>query len=418
MTMGTVKMLVAALAALTLGFAQEVPSDRVYGRVLVDTGDVYEGYIRWDRNEASWSDILDGTKELPWLNVRDAQRLDPDFDDRPRERSINIFGLRISWTDDDDDYPTSASAGIRFGHLRALDVFGDDRAVLTLKSGQELEFEDGATNLGDGIRGVEVEDPDGWTVELRWDELEVVEFMEAPRSALPPGADRLYGTLTTRSGMEFTGFVAWDLDEVLTSDILDGEERGRERRIPFENIGSIRRAGRSGSSVELRDGGEVYLRDSNDVDEGNRGIRVSDPDLGQVTVAWSDFDAIRFHGAPAAAGSYTAFDGGKPLWGTVETESGEQWTGYIRWDNDEESTWELLDGRSGGVEFDVEFGLIDRIRKLGEWACEVLLLDGRSFELDGSNDVDEDNKGVFVTLEDGDVILVRWWDFAEVTFHP
>ena len=416
--MGSVKMMVTAILALSLGFLQEAPSDRLYGRVVTASGDVYEGYLRWDRNEGSWSDQLDGTKELPWQNMADAERLDWDFESRQRERSINILGLRISWTDDGDDYPSSATSGIRFGHLSALEVWGDDRALLTLKSGEEIELEGGATDLGDALRKLIVDDPERGSVELRWRDLEEIQFMEAPRGTNAPGAERLYGTLRTRSGMEFTGFVAWDLDEILTSDVLDGEERGRDREIPFDRIAAIERAGSSGARVLMRNGEEVRLRDSNDVDDGNRGISISDPFLGQISVDWDEFDEIRFTRVPAGAGAYRDFDGGKPLWGTVETEGGEVHTGYIRWDNDEESTWELLDGRQGGVEFDVEFGLIDGLRKIGDWGCEVTLLDGRVFELEGSNDVDEDNKGIFVTFEDGETILVSWWDFARVTFQP
>lgn len=415
--MGAVKMLLAAIVTLSLGLLQEAPADRLYGRVTTASGDVFEGYLRWDRNEGSWADLLDGTKELPWQNMRDAERLDWEHERRGRERSVNILGLRISWTEGEDEYPASATSGIRFGHLRTLEAFRDDRVRLTLKSGQEIELKGGATDLGDALRGLVVQDPERGRVELRWRDLDEIEFMEAPAGVEAPVAERLYGTLRTRSGLEFTGFVAWDLDEILTSDMLDGEERGTEREIPFGRIAAIERAGSSGARVILENGEELTLRGSNDVDDGNRGIIISDPGLGHVSLDWDDFDQLRFHRAPGRDGSYASFDGGKALWGTVETEDGERHTGYIRWDNDEESTWEMLDGRNGEVDFDVEFGLIAEIWKLENWGSQVRLLDGRVFELEGSNDVDGDNKGIFVTFEDGETILVRWWDFAGVTFH-
>jgi hypothetical protein len=416
--MGLVRMVLAAVLAVTLGVGQEAPADRLYGRVVTAGGEVFEGYLRWDRNEGSWADLLDGTKELPWQNLRDAERLGREPVHRVRERSISILGLRISWTEGDGGYPTSATSGIRFGHLRALEVYGGDRARLTLKSGEEIELEGGATDLGDALRDLVVDDPQRGRVELRWRDLDVVEFMEAPRGLEPPAAERLYGTLYTRGGLEFTGFVAWDADEILTTDVLDGEERGRDREIPFARIASIERAGSSGARVVLRSGETVRLRDSNDVDDGNRGITIADLGLGQVSVDWHELEELRFHRLPAGHGAYGDFDGGRALWGTVETESGERHTGYIRWDNDEESTWEMLDGRVGDVSLDVELGLIHRIRKLGSWGSEVTLLDGRVFDLDGSNDVDDANKGIYVTFEDGETVLVRWWDFLEVTFHP
>lgn len=415
--MGSMKGLLVAGLALMLGLPQEdPPSDRLYGRVTTASGDVYEGYLRWDRNEAGWSDVLDGTKELPWRNFADARDLDPDFRDR-RERSIGFLGIRISWTEDDDP-PTTARSGIRFGHLASLRPWDDDRALLTLKSGEVVEFEGGGSDLGRGMRRLVVEDAERGTVELRWRDLDQVEFRNPPAGAEPPPSRRLYGTLTTRSGMSFTGYVAWDADEVLDTDVLDGEEHGRDREIPFRLIAAVERAGSGGARVFLRSGEEVLLRGSNDVNDRNRGITVSDPELGSVTVGWAAFDALRFTDPPAGFGGYDAFDGGRPLWGTVVAEDGSRHTGYIRWDNDEEATWELLNGGAEGVEFEIEFAKVARIRRLGRWGSEVTLTDGRVFELEDSNDVDEGNKGIYVTDEEGTVQLVRWYDVDEVVFEP
>jgi hypothetical protein len=295
-------------------------------------------------------------------------------------------------------------------------VLGDDRALLTLKSGEEIELEGGSTDLGDDLRGLVVDDARRGSVELRWRDLDVVDFMPAPPGAAAPAAQRLYGTLRVRGGDEFTGYIAWDVDEILTSDILDGDERGRDRKIPFANIAAIERSGSSGARVILRNGEEVVLRGSNDVNSQNRGIAVSDPGLGQVQVGWDAFDEVTFHDAPAHAGAYDTFDGGHPLFGTVETRDGESFTGYVRWDNDEAYTWEILDGEDGDVDFDVEFGQVSTIRRVGSWGADVTLLDGRTFQLDGSNDVDEGNKGVFITFDDGETVMIPWRDFSQVRF--
>ena len=49
---------VAVLASPAL--AQD--DDRIWGQLHTTSGDVYEGFIRWDRNEGSWVDILDGSR--------------------------------------------------------------------------------------------------------------------------------------------------------------------------------------------------------------------------------------------------------------------------------------------------------------------------------------------------------------------
>jgi 3-isopropylmalate dehydrogenase len=37
-------------------------------------------------------------------------------------------------------------------------------------------------------------------------------------------------------GVELTGYVAWDMDETLSSDVLDGEEGSRERDVAFDRV--------------------------------------------------------------------------------------------------------------------------------------------------------------------------------------
>jgi hypothetical protein len=45
----------------------------------------------------------------------------------------------------------------------------------------------------------------------------------------------------------------------------------------------------------------------------------------------------------------------------------------------------------------------------------VLLLDGRSFQLEGRNDV---NRGITVRAEDGSVHQLAWDDFRELKLDP
>jgi hypothetical protein len=135
-----------------------------------------------------------------------------------------------------------------------------------------------------------------------------------------------------------------------------------------------------------------------------------------VTVPWDEFEEVMFREAPGGAG-YDAFDGGHPLFGAVETVDGDLVEGAIRWDNDESWSWEILNGELGDVEMEVEFGQIASVRRLDDWGAEVTLLDGRTFELEGSNDVDEGNKGIYVLGSDGETVLVPWQDVVEVRFE-
>jgi hypothetical protein len=410
---------------LAVGSAPQVGpgGERIYGRVITAGGDRLEGYLRWDRNETHWADFLDGQKAIPWANDREAEALDDELRRRrERERSISLPGLRISWDEDDGEPRTSASA-VRFGHIRSLEVLDDRRAALVLVSGEEVELRGRSTDIGRSFRGLVVEDARRGEVELRWRDLDRVDFMAAPREAPPPAATRLHGTLRTSAGGELTGYVAWDMDETLTTDILDGRREGRDVDVVLGNVAAIEREGRDASRVTLTSGEVLILTGTNDVDADNRGIEITDLALGRAIVAWEDFESLVFHAPDAAAGAASggaaatrdAFDGGRPLVGTVETTSGERITGRLRWDNDEEHTWEVLDGRADGVDYDVELGLVRVIERVGSSAARVELVDGRSLLLEGSNDVSEENQGIFVRPEGGETMLVRWRDFRRVT---
>ncbi len=384
-------------------------SGRIYGRITTVDGDIFEGFIRWDKNEGSWVDMLDGTKDLPRNKHRRSEYR------RERRTSFKIFGIEIARSSSDRSWWSSAQTGIRFGHIETMDVVDDDAVLLTLKSGQEVEFTEGSTDIGTDIREIIIEDRDEGEIELVWDDLETIDFMSPPAGLKSEFGERLYGTLTTRRGKEFTGFVCWDVDELFPTDILDGEEKGRKRKIKFGDIAVIERYSSNAAKVTLTNGKEMVLRGSNDVDDGNRGIIISDPGFGQVQVEWDEFDRLEFSPAPYQV-TYDQFDGGKPLWGTVYTEDDDSYTGEIRWDDDEEYTWEILDGSMRGLDFEIEFSKIKSIRKRSYRSSVVTLWDGRTFRLRGSNDVDEDNKGIFITLDDGEEVEVDWEDFDRVEF--
>ena len=138
-------------------------STRLYGTVTTRDGYAHRGYIRWDRNEGSWSDLLDATK-------------------LHRTRS-------------------ATQTGIRFGHVQRIDVAGGGGATFTLKSGQQVEMGPGSTDLGSGLRALQVVDPQRGSTEFGWGDLESVAFEPAPDES-PAAESRLYGTLTTRSGLQ------------------------------------------------------------------------------------------------------------------------------------------------------------------------------------------------------------------------
>lgn len=396
--------------ALSLAAAPQPDTSRIYGRVTTQQGERFEGYIRWDRNEAHWSDILHASKEIPAAYRRAGEAL---REDRPRrETGIEIFGIRI-FTDHESDPPDSKEVGIRFAHILSLESSGRSSARVVLVSGREIVLRSGG-DLGPAMRGITIENAEAGIVELPWRDIARVDFMTAPSRTTPRSGRRLFGTVETRYGPSFTGFIAWDLDEALTSDVLDGESYGSDREIPFEDIVAIEQRGNA-ARVRLTNGEELLLDDSNDVDRSNRGIIITEPSFGQVRVDWENFRRLELHPAQPDLAVPDPIAAHRRITGTVHTLDGEAYSGAIRWDNDEEFAWEFLNGSLGDLELEIEFSAIRSIAREDD-ASRVTLHDGREWVLDGSNDVDDSNYGLFVTAADGTSRAIAWSRVRRVEF--
>jgi hypothetical protein len=281
-------------AGLLIVFSNASAADRgqLYGKIRTVDRETYEGFIRWDKNEAFWDDILDGNKELD----RKRHARYPRRDDYRRRREISIFGVTIFRDDGDMNWGWSgneAQSGIRMGHIQKLVPEGDDKALLILKSGTEVELKGGSGDIGTDNREILVDDTEEGIIELYWDDIDEIEFMPTPKRESQFGT-RLYGTITTRRAGEYTGFICWDKDESFNLDIIDGREDRRKRKIEFEKIKSIERHSSQSSIVTLKNGNEMRLDDSNDIDSGNRGIEISDTKLGRILVDWDEFDRADF----------------------------------------------------------------------------------------------------------------------------
>ena len=431
---------------LSVSPLQAQSADRIWGRVYTEEGNTHEGFLelRGSWSAASWADIFEARRTIPdghYLDWIDATR-----DGIPATRTIELKGYRVSWEERDPSFATTVSTGVRVGQLAALITTEEGEVEVVPRSGGG-----GLTLTGPGVMaktvtisltgvrtssswnaggmwrrsGVRVEVPGSLPLRIRGNNVRRIEF-----AAPPPGAGsefrRLHGTVRDRSGRTFTGFVSWQGRVFQVHDLHGFDSDRDDRGIPFSQIQAVER-NRRDARVTLVSGEVV------EIDEhgwGHRGVRVADPALGTVRVGWDGFHSLQLDESPGELG-YDSFDGGHPLSGTVVTQQGEEITGRIRWDADEEWSWELLNGSSDDVDFQIEFGNIEHIEANEDGGARVRLLDGRSFELGGSNDVDAGNNGIFVFPPSGDMSgaernaerpewrYVSWEDFREVRFqHP
>lgn len=403
------------MAALAMVGGDEA---RLYGRVTTTDGVVVEGYLRWDRNEATRADFLDAAKEIPREVIGEAERLDPTFAaEMRRRRSIVAFGMRIRWEVDDIEGPPSEPSAIRFAHVASLEPLDGRRARITLVDGEVIELEGTSTDLGPGMRDLLVDPGSGPDIVVDWHDLARVDFLDPPSGAPGPREAALHGTVRTWGGLELTGWIAWDRDEVLESDVLDGREGATEYEIPFAEIARIAPEDRRSARVTLRSGVERILRGTNDVDRTNRGIEVAVPGLGRAIVEWEGLEEVRFHAPDPGGVGDGASIGQGPVRGTVYARDGRVLRGAIRWGHDEEHRWEVLDGWSGDTRLAIELGAIEQVRPVGPDEAVVSLFDGRVFRLEGTDDVGEGHRGVFVKPDGRARRLVRWQDVDRVLFE-
>jgi hypothetical protein len=401
-------VLAAATAALWLGVgsvatptaaAAAGDAGYIHGRLTTRDGVTYEGRLRWDDEEASWSDFFNSSKaENPWFDEV------PRRVRRSRGESITLFGIEIARRSSDEGRQFVA----RFGDITKLRVDRGDEATVFMKSGTRFEVDGGSNDVESAVI---VYDSKVGEIQVPWRRIDTIEFSAGGDDAAAPA--RLYGTVETSSGT-FTGTIQWDQHECLASDKLDGESDDSDVSLVMGNLKSIERRGRRASLVTLKNGSTMELSGTNDVNDENRGIYVDDPRFGRVLIRWRAFEKVTFtDGKPAAYADYAP---GKPLRGRVTDSDGKVHAGRLAYDLDEAETWELLNGWHDDIEYSIPFGMIASVTPIDGDESKVVLKNGQEIRLEGQTDVGGDNLGVLIIPgEDATKnVYVPWDDVAKV----
>ena len=292
-----------------------------------------------------------------------------------------------------------------------LEIDKRDEVKLTMRNGETFYIKDGSNDFG---AEVHVMDAELGKSTFRWSRIESVEFMETPNRLDDKMGNPLYGTIEFYGG-EYTGFIQWDHDERLSTDILDGDTRDGDMKIEFGKLASIERD-KGGSNVVTQSGRELYLRGSNDVNSGNRGIIVT-TDFGRVDIPWREFKKVTFKDAPNSFKKYSDFSGMSEISGTVVTIDGESLSGKIIYDLDEEYSFEMLQGNDDDVEYIIPFESVKTITPKNYDYSLVELKNGTTLTIGEARDVSEDNAGVLVFKGGADPTFVLWEDIKEIKLN-
>ncbi|MEQ9426014.1 MAG: hypothetical protein RJQ09_16430 [Cyclobacteriaceae bacterium] len=410
-----IKQLTIALLALTLaGFQSALAQNDegfIYGKITTIDDEIYEGPMRWGKEEVYWTDMFNaGKRENENIDYLSRDERDILRDHKRRSRS-HWGGLNFDWSWDwDDDFTHQLS--IQFGELKALYVTGRERLDVELQGGMIYEITgNGYNDIGAKIR---ILDNELGELEMRWSRIDKIEFMPTPSKLNQKFGEPLYGTVETRNG-SFTGFVQWDHDERVSTDKLDGDTRDGDMSIEFGRLKSIERDG-NGCEIELQSGRTMFLRGSNDVDYDNRGVIVT-TDYGRIDIEWREFLKVTFQKAPGSGPSYASFSDQKELTGSVMTRGGKTLKGKIVYDLDEAYDFEVLQGDFEDMEYIIPFRNISKITPRGYDESIVELKNGQTLRLEDGIDVSEENNGILVFQDKNNPIYVEWQDVDEVTFN-
>lgn len=379
----------------------------LYGKITTRGGSVYEGRLRWNKEEAFWGDFFNATKEdLPYFKYVPHEK-------RRHRESVEVFGIPIGvkWGEDDGDRQLVT----RFGDLRRIEVGRGDDATVVFKSGVRYEVDGGSNDVEDDTE-ITVWDRGAGEVRVRWDKIKTIDFLPTPANLAVP-AFRLRGTVHTETG-SFRGYLQWDQDECLSTDELDGETHDGDVSLQMGDIQSIEPQGRKSSKVVLRNGRTLVLSGTNDVDSSNRGIYVHDVRFGRVLVNWDAFRRVDFDPPGDSGPAYTDFRSSGPLFGKVSTVQGKTYRGRLIYDADEMDAIEFLDGQRRDVEYSIPFARIAFILPEKNNSSRVVYKDGQELKLADTVDVGRDNAGVLV-LEGGqkEPRYIPWEDVRRIDFE-
>lgn len=368
----------------------------LYGQATLMNGVVYEGRIRFDDEESFWGDHFNSTKEPP-AYLRDAPHKGGT------RYPVKVFGIPLF--NHDESWGRQFVA--RFGDIDRIEVSGGGRAAVMMKGGAEVEIRGGSNDLGGEIV---VWDAKAGETRIDWRKLRTLRFLPAPPT-LAVAAKRFYGKMTTDRGV-FTGYIQWDQEECLSTDVLSGEAGGKDRDVQIGELKAIERRG-SKSRFVFRDGHEEILGGTNDVDDSNRGIWVEDPRIGRVMVQWEAFVRLDIEDPPTSGPAYGDYGIASALAGKVTLRDGKVHQGRIIFDLDESYGWEMLDGHDGRLEYSIPFAMVASVEP-GDDFADVVLKNGQKLRLGDTQDVGETNAGILIGSEIGKRTYLAWKDVAAI----
>jgi len=225
----------------------------IYGKLTTTQG-VFTGFVQWDHDERLLDDQLDGKSSDGNLKI-------------PFKKIIRITKQENS-------------------------------CLVKLASGREIELY-GTNDVNSSNKGIIVNLPNIGRADFHWKHFISFEILDekTPESLCAtsfPNSERLYGKIVTKAGEELEGIIAYDLDEAMDSELLNGYNDDIKFSIPFRNIESIKPMANDYASVILKSGEKLFLGDQTDVSDKNAGIIIFTSSEEFSIIKWDELEKITF----------------------------------------------------------------------------------------------------------------------------
>jgi len=407
------KALLFSLSLASLPVLAANPEPVIYGTVTKPNGETITGTLRWGDQEAFLSDVFNGRKVktvgIEHLSKDEVERLE-DHQPGPQANFGEIQVTFKSFFGNDIEEPYF---NVRFGDLKSL-TYESNSGLFFAKLHDDttiISYQD-TNDLTDELNILTLE---GDRYEFDLDDLKSVTFSAAPDNA-KRFDQAIYGTVTSELGT-FQGRIMWDKDERMLSEKLDGSENGTDYEILFADIKSIERKDNK-SWVVLKDGRNLLLGGTNDVNNGNRGIWIDHPDYGRLEIHWHQF--TKFEAGDVDVNWLTFADYqrlNKPLSGSVMlTDGTELPAASMAYDLNQQSGAEFLYVEVNSANRQIPFGHIKKLVKREDQSAVLTLHDGSEVIAYGERAVNRDNNGILIS-NNGTHRWVEWKDVKQVTFN-
>ena len=392
------------LAALIL-FIISAPSytqnsgEFIYANVTTKSNEQYEGFVRWGKEELAWHDVFNSVKVHQRYTKQTKKGLWEDFK----------WDIASIW---EDKYrETDHTFACFFGDIKSITPKSSSKLDLKLKNGTVLKLEGGSNDVGATLQ---VFDRELGLVLIPWNKIKNIDFKQAQRYNKYPFGELLYGTVYTYKKGILEGYIKWDLDERAGLDVLDGYSGSKDVQINFADIKSIKRH-EEGAYVATKNGEEIFLRGTNDVNSGNRGIAIYNHEVGRIELGWKEFKKVIFHPNNKRGPAYSDFEEPQGIHAQVLTYLDEDYDGMIVFDIDERWELELIDGDDDNIKYQIPFRNIKTIYPKNKTYSIIYLKNGDQLLLGERQDVSGNNDGLLLFIKSKDEpIHVDWSNIVEI----